>query len=219
MIKQLMVFVLLVSIVCFFSQTACGQATDSTTQATDSTQGTDNRSTIGKVALGAFTAVAIPTVLATVLADVFPPAGNLIVEKGTAHLGFSFETGVGFGEREKMGRYPEYRIQLQFSYFPDRLNPTLLHLIYDYDVRLFPVDKRQLFTLGFSPGIGLLSDFHSQGIAAEISIWLMHPSLFYIGFVPQHNVYFRLRYNYAFNPAQGFGEISAGISSTFTFGK
>jgi len=219
MIKQLAVFLLVVSIACFVSETACAQKIDSTAQAIDSTQNANNPSTIGKLALGVFTATALPTLFAIVVADIFPLAGNMIVEEGNAYVGFSLETGIGFGERERMGRYPDYRVQLQYSYFPNRVNPNLLHFTYDYDIRLFPVDKLRLFTLGFSPGIGLFTDLHSYGIAPEISVWLMHPSLFYIGFFPQHNMYLRLRYNYMLNSIHGFGEIAVGISSTFTFGK
>jgi hypothetical protein len=192
---------------------------DSVSQKKDSTQKTQNTPAIAKLVAGAFTAVALPILFATVVADVFPISGIVAVEGESAYFGLCLETGVGFGDRRGFGRYPDYRIQLQYSYFPLRPNTNLLRLICSYDVPMFPIDRRKLYTFGLSPGLGIFSDFHSKGIFPEVSVWLMHPSLFFIGFIPQHNIYLRFRFCYPFDPSPSFAEIGLGVSSTFTFPK
>ena len=188
-------------------------AQDSTAARFESTEST----TSGDVMEIVSTVVIVPLAIGSTVIGVVPPSGGLIIINGKASGMLSFETGVGFGEKVDLKRFSDFRLTLGYNHIFSQTSKDFVRLEASKDIHLVYIDRRKIFLFGFSPSIGCITNFPSAGFSLGASAWLMTPWLSYFGFIPQHMFGVSYRYN-KYSGGGSFGEISAGISSAFTWG-
>ena len=187
-------------------------------QSSDSTQleGTES-TTYGDAMEIASTAVLIPLAVGSTVIGIVPPSGGAVFHDGKANGVISFQTGVGFGEKVDLKRFSDVRMLLDYTHIYGGNLKEFLRLETTGDLHLVYIDRRRIVLLGASPSLGIITDFPSVGYSAGVSTWLMTPWLTYFGFIPQHTFGITYRYNRYFG-GKSFGELTAGISSAFTWG-
>lgn len=190
---------------------AFGQDTTSTAfEKTESTTYEDAMEIVSTVVL-------VPLALGSTVVGLVPPSGGVVVREGTAKGMISFETGVGFGEWVNLKRFSDARFIFSYTHVYAQDLKDFVRVEATRDFHLAFLDRRKIVLFGFSPMAGMITDFPSAGYSVGISSWLMTPWLSYFGFIPQHAFGVTYRYNKYFG-GKGIGELSAGISSAFTWG-
>lgn len=188
-------------------------AQDSTAARFESAEST----TSGDVMEIVSTVVLVPLAIGSTVIGIVPPSGGLIVSNGRANGILSFETGVGFGEKVDLKRFSDFRLTLSYNHIFSETSKDFVRLEASKDIHLVYIDRRKIFLFGFSPSVGCITNFPSAGFSLGASAWLMTPWLSYFGFIPQHTFGISYRYN-KYSGEKSFSEISAGISSAFTWG-
>ena len=163
------------------------------------------------------TVVLVPLAIGSTVVGIVPPSGGIVVSDGKVSGILSFETGVGFGEKVDLKRFSDFRLTASYNHIYSQTSKDFVRLEANKDFHLAFVDRRKIFLFGVTPSAGFITDFPSRGYSLGVSSWLMTPWLSYFGFIPQHTFGINYRYNKYFN-GKDFGEISAGISSAFTWG-
>ncbi|HTX18959.1 MAG TPA: hypothetical protein VMG34_09905 [Bacteroidota bacterium] len=163
------------------------------------------------------TAVLVPLAVGATVVGILPPSGGAILRGGKANGLISFQTGVGFGERVDLKRFSDVRFLLSYTHIYGGNYKDFVRLEGTGDLHLFYLDRRRIFLVGASPTLGMITDFPSVGYSAGASAWVMTPWLAFFGFIPQHTFGVSYRYN-AYVGGTAFGEVSAEISSAFTWG-
>ena len=163
------------------------------------------------------TATLIPLAFGSTVIGIVPPSGGVIVHDGKADGLLSFETGIGFGTRANLKRLSDVRVTIAYAHVYSTTSWNLCRLEVKRDFHFGFIDRREIVLFGISPAAGVFTDFPSKGYSVGASTWLMTPWLSYFGFIPQHTFGVNYRYHRYFD-GRGFGEISAGISSAFTWG-
>ena len=163
------------------------------------------------------TIVLVPLALGSTVLGIIPPSGGIVVHDGKANGLISFGSGVGFGEKVDLKRFSDARLLIGYNHMYGGDLKDFVRLEATGDVHLEFLDRRKIVLFGISPSAGLITDFPSVGYSVGVSSWVMTPWLTYFGFIPQHA--FSVSYRYDKYPGgKGFGELTAGISSAFTWG-
>jgi hypothetical protein len=190
---------------------AFGQDTTSTEfQKTESTTYEDAMEIVS-------TAMLVPLALGSTVVGLAPPSGGIILRDGKAKGLISFETGIGFGERVDLKCFSDARLLFSYTRIYNQGLKDFVRVEATRDYHLAFVDRRKIVLFGFSPSAGIITSFPSTGYSVGVSTWVMTPWLSYFGFIPQHTFGITYRYNKYFS-GKGFGELSAGVSSAFTWG-
>ena len=163
------------------------------------------------------TATLIPLAFGSTVIGIVPPSGGVIIHDGKIDGLLSFETGVGFGTRANLKRFSDLRVTVVYAHVYSAPSWNLCRLEVKKDLHVGFIDRREIVLFGVSPAAGVFTDFPSKGYSVGVSSWLMTPWLSYFGFIPQHTFGVNYRYN-RYVDGRAFGEISAGISSAFTWG-
>jgi hypothetical protein len=161
--------------------------------------------------------VLLPLAVGSTVVSIVPPSGGIIVRDGRVDGILSFESGIGFGKKVDLKRFSDARLTVGYTHIFARDQKDFFHLDANKDFHICFVDRRELFLLGVSPSVGIITDFPTAGYSVGVSSWLMTPWLSYLGFIPQHTFGITYRYNRYFG-GKDFGEISAGMSAAFTWG-
>ncbi len=163
------------------------------------------------------TAVLVPLAIGSTVVSIVPPSGGIVVRDGKTYGLLSFETGVGFGEKVNLKRFSDVRFTLGYTHIFTDTQKDFFRCEAKKDFHISFVDRREIFLFGASPSVGFITNFPSSGYSIGVSSWLMTPWLSYFGFIPQHTFGIAYRYNKYFG-GKALGEISAGVSSAFTWG-
>ncbi len=187
-------------------------------QSNDSTQfATTDSSAYEDAALVGMTALTIPVVLGITAISIVPPSFGVLVNKGTAQGMMSFETGVGFGRNKRTGRFADTRFIAGYTHVYNKNEKDFWRVEISRDFHAQFIDKRKIFLLGASPSVGYINNGSEHGYSVGAQLWLMTPTLSFIGFFPLHTFGISYRYN-TFAKATPFHTLSLGISSAFMFG-
>ncbi len=163
------------------------------------------------------TVVLVPLALGSTAVGILPPSGGVVLHDGKANGMISFESGVGFGERVDLKRFSDARLLVSYNHIYGGSLKDFIRVEATRDIHFEFIDRRKIVLFGVSPSAGLITDFPTTGYTVGVSSWIMTPWLSYFGFIPQHTFGISYRYNKYFG-GKGSGEITAGISSAFTWG-
>jgi hypothetical protein len=161
--------------------------------------------------------ILVPLAVSSTVVSIVPPSGGVLVRDGKADGIVSFETGVGFGEKIELKRFSDVRFTLGFTHVFAQAQKDFFRVEAKKDFHIGFIDRREIFLFGVSPLAGVFTEFPSTGYSIGVSTWLMTPWLSYFGFIPQHTFGITYRYN-KYLSGKYAQEISAGISSAFTWG-
>jgi hypothetical protein len=176
------------------------------------------RATLGeRMALAAFTALALPVGLAVGATTIVPPMINVLTERDRRYVGVTAGSGIGFGgDSTQMTYYPDVRVQLDIGYYFERERPIIVHAALLKDLWITSIHRHDLMAVGAAGGIGVASDAHSYTPFVEGSIGLMNPlGIRFVPLFPMHNYGLRARLGYDMASAGTWYELSLGITSTF----
>jgi hypothetical protein len=172
-----------------------------------------------RLALAAFTAVALPVGATVGLITLLPPSINVLTENGTPQTGFGISTGIGFGgDTTEFIFFPDFRVQLEGAYFLTRRPGPMARASLLFDVPLFSVHRRKFFWLGLAGGGGVSTDFTMLAPYAEGWIGLINPmGIRFLTLFPQHNYGLRARAGYNLTTGKPWYELSLCATSTFWY--
>jgi hypothetical protein len=172
-----------------------------------------------RLALAAFTALALPVGLTVGVITLLPPSFNVLSENGTYQTGFAISTGVGFGgDTSQVIFFPACRIQLEGAYFLTRNPGPMVRASLLFDKPLFSIHPRKFFWVGAAGGAGVSTDFEMVAPYAEGWVGLINPmGIRFITLFPQHNYGIRGRAGYNLATSKPWYEISLCATSTFWY--
>ena len=159
----------------------------------------------------------VPLAIGSTAIGILPPSGGLHIRDGVANGMVSFESGIGFGKRKSLKLFSDARLKLGFTHIFSSRYKDFVRIEATKDFHLGFIDRREVVLFGVSPSVGVFTEFPSTGFSIGVSAWLMTPWLSYIGFIPQHTFGLAYRFN-RYLGGNVSGEISAGMSSAFTWG-
>lgn len=171
-----------------------------------------------RLALSAFTTLAIPVSVVAGGLSTLPPAVNVVVENGTPLAGLTMSIGYGIGgDTTQLAYFPDFRIQAEYGYYFARSPRNRVALSMLVDRPIVSVHQRDFFWLGVAGGGGLATDFSTfYGPFAEGWIGLENPlGMRYITLFPMHNYGLRLRAGYDVVNARPWYEAAIAGSATF----
>lgn len=176
------------------------------------------RATVGeRLALAAFTALALPVAMTVGATTILPPMVNLLVEDGREPLGITAGTGVGFGgDSTREIYYPDFRVQLDVGYYFGRERALIVHAAVAKDIWIASIHPQDLMAVGAAVGAGIASDAHTYSPFVEATAGFVNPlGIRFVPLFPMHN--YGLRGRLGYNPASGttWYEVSLGMTSTF----
>lgn len=170
-----------------------------------------------RLALSAFTALAIPVSIAVGVTTVIPPSVNILVEDGVPRAALAFSTGYGFGgDTSLFVFFPDFRVQLEYGYYFARSprNRVALGLLVDKPIA--SIHRRDFFWFGVAGGGGLATDFTSYQPYLEGWIGIINPmGLRYVTLFPMHNYGIRGRVGYDVTLDRPWYELSLAATGTF----
>jgi hypothetical protein len=172
-----------------------------------------------RLALAAFTAVALPVGAAIGVLTLLPPSINVLSENGRRQTGFAISTGVGFGgDTNDFIFFPNVRVQVEGAYFPTRRPGPMARASLLFDRPIVALDRRRFFWLGVAGGAGVSTDFAMASPYAEGWIGLINPmGIRFLTLFPQHNYGLRARAGYDLTSRKPWYEISLQATSTFWY--
>ncbi len=127
------------------------------------------------------------------------PGFALINEGGVYQQGYTSQWGYMVGKTGNTKLFAEY------TYVPDRFIPHIFHTGVLLDIVTY-VDQGLIFNYryGFTPGIGLYSDFKDYGLSLEYAAWYE--------VIQFTRLYARYRFNFwVSQPSIGFQDFAFGI--------
>lgn len=170
-----------------------------------------------RLALSAFTALAIPIGLSVATLTVLPPTVNVVSRDGELHGGISVSTGMGFGgDRSSELFFPDYRVQVEGAYFfgidpGPRISASILA-----DLPVASLSRYDALWFGMAGGGGIATDFQSVSPFAEGWIGVLNPmGTRFLTFFPMHNYGLRGRAGYDITNGRMWYELSLSATSTF----
>jgi hypothetical protein len=176
------------------------------------------RATAGeRLALAAFTALALPVAMSVGATTVIPPMVNLLYEGDDMFAGITAGTGLGFGgDTTQLMYYPDFRLQFDIGYYFGRERPIVVHAALAKDLVLAAIDDYGRASFGLAAGVGAMTDAHSIEPFAEGWIGILNPlGIQFAPLFPMHNMGLRGRVGYDLAASAPWYEISLGITSTF----
>jgi hypothetical protein len=175
------------------------------------------RATLGeRMALAAFTALALPVGIVVGATTVIPPTVSMLDEHGERHVGISCGTGLGFGgDAMSMTYYPDFRAQLDIGYYFDRERPVVMHVGVLKDLVFATTDRRGLMNVGVAAGAGVMIDFHTYRPYVEGFAGLLNPlGIQFVPLFPMHTYGLRVRFGYDPAASRTWYEVGIGMTST-----
>src|SRR5687768_16120488 len=114
------------------------------------------RASLGeRLALAAFTALALPVGIAVGGLTLAAPSLSMLKESEGAHAGLAIGTGWGFGgDTMAMVYYPDARVQIDVGYYLDRDRPFVGHASLLTDLRIASLHSRDFFWFALAGGAG-----------------------------------------------------------------
>jgi hypothetical protein len=176
------------------------------------------RATSGeRLALAAFTALALPVALAVGATTIVPPMVGVLREGEDSYVGITSGTGFGFGgDTMQLVYYPVLRTQFDIGYYFGRERPIIVHVALAKDLRIASLHPQDLFWLATAGGIGVMTDAHSVEPFVEAWVGLLNPlGIQFAPLFPMHNLGLRARVGYDVAASRTWQELSLGITSTF----
>lgn len=169
------------------------------------------------MALSAFLAVSVPSLLAIAGVSALPPSVVVRREDGIDRAGVSISGGAGIGgDRSTLLWFPDARVQGEAAYFFDRERPLLLNLSLLLDHRFGTIDRREIFWAGIAGGAGVSTDFAGVSPYVEGFVGLSNPlGISYTPFRPAHHYGLRFRTGYDLVDKRIWHEAAFAITSTF----
>lgn len=129
-----------------------------------------------RLALSAFTALAIPIGLAVGTITLLPPSINVVSDDGELYGGASISTGMGFGgDRTSELFFPDYRVQVEGAYFFSRNPGPRLSAYVVADRPIVSISNHDVLWFGVAGGGGISTDFNGVSPFAEGWIGVMNP--------------------------------------------
>lgn len=178
------------------------------------------RATLGeRLALAAFTALALPVGLTVGGLTIMPPTINALSERDETYIGLAIGTGWGFGgDTTQLTYFPKARVQFDLGYYFGRERPFIAHASLLTDVLVASVHPRDFVWLGASGGLGVASDAHSYTPYAEVWLGALNPmGIRYAPLFPMHNLGVRGRLGYDIAASRPWFELAIGLTSTFAY--
>ena len=178
------------------------------------------RATMGeRLALSAFTALALPVALTVGAITLFPPTINVLHEHGQTHVGVTAGTGWGIGgDTTAFIYFPDVRMQVDIGYYLGRDRRIMGHVSFLKDARLVSIHPRDFFWVAVAGGVGVATDIHSVEPYAEGWVGFLNPmGIRYAPLFPMHHYGVRGRIGYDPASSQPWYEVSFGVTSTFGF--
>ena len=170
-----------------------------------------------KLALSAFTALALPIGFVVSGTTLFPPSINLLFEGKEHWVGIVVGTGVGFGgDTLDLIYYPVARLQFEGGYYFMRPSPLMMKASLLADYRIASVHSRDFVWAAVAGGGGVATDFKSASPYAELWAGFLNPlGIRYVPLFPMHHYGIRARAGYDFAEGRPWYEVSLVATSTF----
>lgn len=170
-----------------------------------------------RLALAAFTALALPVGLSVGATTIVPPMVNFLVEEERLYVGITTGTGLGFGgDTMQVVYWPDLRMQFDIGYYFARERPIIVHASVVKDLWLSSIHDQDLMAVGAAIGAGVATDAHAYSPYLEGAFGFANPlGIRYAPLFPMHNYGIRGRLGYHLAAERTWYEVSFGVTSTF----
>lgn len=170
-----------------------------------------------RMALSAFTALAIPVAIVVGGISTIPPGVNVLMEDGVARTGVMLSVGLGFGgDTTQIAYFPSFRVQGEYGYYFERSPRSRMAVSVLFDTPITPLPPRKFFWFDLAGGGGFATDLAMYGPFAEGWIGLANPSgIRFVTLFPMHNYGLRARAGYDIENRRPWYELALGGSATF----
>jgi hypothetical protein len=170
-----------------------------------------------RLALSAFTALALPVGIAIGATTLLPPSINVLVDDGAVRTGVTISTGLGFGiDTDQVIFFPTWRLQGEAGYYFGGERGPVARVSALFDKPLGSIHPRDFFWAGVAGGAGVSTDFASLSPYVEGWVGVMNPmGIRFLTLFPMHNYGVRGRVGYAPADRRPWYELSLCATSTF----
>jgi hypothetical protein len=173
--------------------------------------------TLEKILLSGFVALAIPVSAVSGAITIFPPSVNLLVEEKKVYPGLAISTGLSFGgDSARIIWFPDVRLQPEIGWYFGRSQPVIARLSVLHDFPIASIHRRNFYYLAAAGGVGVGFDGANTSLHAETWFGIANPSgIRFIGLYPMHNFGVRVRAGYDLTAQRMWIEPSLAATATF----
>jgi hypothetical protein len=172
--------------------------------------------TLEKILLSGFAALAIPVGAASGAFTIFPPSINLLVEESRVYPGVAISTGISFGgDSARIIWFPDIRLQPEIGWYFGRRQSVIARMSVLHDFPITSIHRRNFYYLAAAGGAGVGFDGANTSLFAETWFGIANPSgIRFIGLYPMHNFGVRVRAGYDLTAQRSWIEPSLAATAT-----